>query len=143
MKYDGIIFDFGNTLAYTEKDRFLIVPPEALVLVRSLFKRGYLLGIISNSNQKSDSGWVRSRLQSNVALDVFEVVLCVWKPDEVKPNKSAFKRVLGILGTSPEKTLMVGDSEKCDGGCQKLGMDFLKVSLSDGWWGSKLEAALK
>lgn len=46
----------------------------------------------------------------------------------LKPNKKLFQRLLQLLGTAPEETLMIGDREDTDGaGAKKVGMKFLKV----------------
>lgn len=142
MKYESIIFDFGGTLGYLDKAKFLEVPPQLHGLIASLYHRGYRLGVISNSNQHSDSHWVRNRLQQYKILAYFDAVLCVYKEDEVKPCPDTFRRMLTFLGAEPAKALMVGDSVRCDGGCRNIGMDYLEVRLDEGLWIDALEQKL-
>ena len=142
-KYEAIVFDYGGTLGYLDKSKFLEVPQQIQGLIASLHHRKYLLGIISNSNQLSDSHWVRSRLQKYGILAYFEATLFVFKEDEIKPNPCVFRRMLDFLKVDASKALFVGDSERCDGGSKEVGMDFLHVKLDDAMWIAELEDKLK
>ena len=56
MKYAAILFDYGSTLGYVaDKTKFLEMPIEIQNKLGQLRKQGYLLGILSNSNQESDA----------------------------------------------------------------------------------------
>ena len=141
-KYDAIIFDYGGTLGYLDKSKFLEVPPQIHGLIASLYHRQYLLGIISNSEQLSDAHWVRKRLQGYGILPYFEATMFVFKEEELKPNPDTFRRMLFYMKVDPSRALMVGDSERCDGGGRAIGMSFLHVKLDEGLWIQNLEEAL-
>lgn len=143
MKYSTIVFDFGGTLGWLAKSKFLEIPQELCGLIASLYHRNYRLAIISNSHQYSDGLWVRNQLNKYGILQYFEVVVCSSVVGIEKPNPDIFLRVLNLMGVKPQNALMVGDSEKCDGGAVEVGMDYLKVKLDEKIWIEELENKIK
>lgn len=141
--YEAIIFDYGGTLGFLDKSKFLNVPHELHGLIPSLYHRGYRLAVISNTQQHSDSLWLRTKLQSYDLLRYFELILGVYKDEEVKPNPATFRRVTDFMQVDPKKCLMVGDSERCDGGAREIGMDYLQVCVDNGIWIGDLERKLR
>ncbi len=132
MKYEAIIFDYSNTLAY-KKD--LEIPDENKHLVRKLYSQGYRLAIISNSDRYGDGMWLRTKLESESLLRYFEVVVSSAVIGISKPDPSIFKNVIQVLNIKAHKCLMVGDSMRCDvNGAKRVGLDALYVDLDAGIW---------
>ncbi|MCL6589818.1 MAG: YqeG family HAD IIIA-type phosphatase [Firmicutes bacterium] len=89
----GVIFDLDNTLVEWKLD---ILKPEVIALVERLKENGFQLCILSNALEhrvKAVAG----------ALDLPYICRAV------KPRKSAFQKALGLLGTPPRETAVVGD----------------------------------
>ena len=144
MKYAAILFDYGSTLGYVaDKTKFLEMPIEIQNKLGQLRKQGYLLGILSNSNQESDAQHMRRKLQKYGILDLFEATMWVPKDKPQKPELIVFHRLAHFVGVEPSQCLFVGDSKHCDGACVNLGMDFLHVNLDEQMWLGKLDEQLQ
>ncbi|MEC3918117.1 HAD family hydrolase [Nocardia sp. CDC160] len=96
--------------------------PDAGQVLRELSERGIRVGMVSNiafdiRPAFVSRGW--HRYIDNFALS-FEV-------GAMKPDLRIFKSAIDKLDTTPENTLMVGDSAEADGGATALGCAFALV----------------
>jgi HAD superfamily phosphatase (TIGR01668 family) len=89
----GVIFDLDNTLVEWKKD---IVRQEVIALVGRFKADGFKLCILSNALEHRAEGVAK-------VLDLPYICRAT------KPRKSAFRKALRLLGTSPRETAVVGD----------------------------------
>lgn len=90
---EAVVFDLDNTLVEWHQDR---LKPEVINLVEVLKSNGLKVCILSNA--------LEYRVRAIAAvLDVFYVAKAM------KPRKGAFRKAVKLLGTTAEKTVMVGD----------------------------------
>lgn len=89
----GILLDLDNTIIRRDADG---VAPEVLEWLYGLQSQGFKLGIISNNSRER----VRAIAGSMALPSVHRAV---------KPCVMAFRRALGMLGTSSRETALVGD----------------------------------
>lgn len=90
---EGVIFDLDNTLVEWKQDR---LTPEIVALVERFKAEGFKLCILSNA--------LEHRVEA-----VAQSLGIPYVSRAVKPRKFAFRKALGILGTAPEATAVVGD----------------------------------
>jgi putative hydrolase of the HAD superfamily len=83
---------------------------EAVAAIQSLKKRGFKLGLLSNSHQREVSEWPRSPLARFFDSTVFS-----HETGLMKPERGAYLRVSSRLGVAPPLCAFVGD-----GGDQEL-----------------------
>jgi HAD superfamily hydrolase (TIGR01549 family) len=81
----------------------------------------------------SDYAWTHEKLEAlGIDQTLFDVIADGPMLGGLKPCPRSFQRVLDMLGTTSDQTLMFGDREDTDGeGCRAVGMDFLNVKKSD------------
>ena len=126
---DVILGTFGETLEYTMKNLFPEVPLEEALLVYRTYQRENFLkdislvpGIIELLDELKDRGclmaMVTSRLRytTDQALDAFDLnkyFQYVVTADEVtraKPDPQCVEMALEKLGSSPQRSIMTGDT---------------------------------
>lgn len=94
---------FNLTLAKWHKELEFLYP-EAKTLLKSLFERGYKLGIIANQSLGSEK-----RLEEWGILKYFSVVIASAEEGVAKPDKEIFYRALKKANCAPNNAAMVGD----------------------------------
>jgi len=98
---------------------------DALPTLAELRKRGYLLGLLSNTARDLAAFVVHH------GIDV-DAVLTSGAHGKTKPHETIFRRMLGLLGTEPGETLMVGDALEDDiEGARAVGMQAVLLDRSD------------
>lgn len=133
MKYSSVLFDWGDTLAPLNKSGVPVFHVWAAHLIQNLYFNAYRIGIVSNTHRYQDSWWIRNELARRDLLQYFEVVVASANYVMHKPDPAIFRKAIEFMQVSPEKTVMVGDSTRCDGGCKDLGIEFLKVEPDENW----------
>jgi putative hydrolase of the HAD superfamily len=112
----------------------LVLLPGALDLVTTLRKRGCKVGIVTN-------GFAATHHEKIARLGLTEHVDAVFLADEmgmVKPDPNIFIHACQVLGTTPERSAMVGDRYDRDvAGAQSVGLftvliDIHKIPLPPG-----------
>src|SRR5436305_13241961 len=89
---------------------------DALPTLAELRRRGYLLGLLSNTARDLDAFVAHHRIDVDAALTSAT-------HGKTKPPETIFRRMLGLLGTGPGETLMVGDMLEDDiEGARRVGM---------------------
>jgi HAD superfamily hydrolase (TIGR01549 family) len=89
---------------------------DALPTLAELRRRGYLLGVLSNTARDLDA------FVAHHGIDV-DALLTSATHGKTKPHETIFRRMLGLLGTRPGETLMVGDTLEDDiEGARGVGM---------------------
>ncbi|MCH5316784.1 MAG: HAD-IIIA family hydrolase [Eubacterium sp.] len=94
---------FNLTLAKWRKELEELYP-ETEVVLKSLFERGYKLGIIANQSLGSEK-----RLEEWGILKYFDVVIASAEEGVAKPDKEIFFRALKKANCDPKNAVMVGD----------------------------------
>lgn len=89
----GILFDLDNTIVRRDSVDF---SREVLEWLTGLQAMGFKLGIVSNNSRKRVGG-----IAETLGLPAVHRA--------VKPLTGPFRRALGMLGTSPGETALVGD----------------------------------
>jgi FMN phosphatase YigB (HAD superfamily) len=133
MKYNTILFDFGDTLNFPHPTEHWKVYDWVLHLIKKLYNSSYRLGIISNTSRYQDGFWVRNKLAEHNILQYFEMVISSATYAVHKPDMRIFQKAIDFMQLDPTKCIMVGDSEHCDGGCRYFQMTYLKVMPSTNW----------
>ncbi|MFO0584083.1 MAG: HAD family hydrolase [Anaeromyxobacter sp.] len=100
---------------------------DALPVLRALRARGKRLGLISNVGCD-----VRGVIDRGGMAPLLDAVVLSFEVGAVKPSAAIFERALGLLGTPPERTLMVGDSAHDDAGAALLGAPTLILPRTSG-----------
>jgi len=118
-KVDYKILSAG-IIAYRRAREAALVPyPHVNMTLLALLKRGVRLAVVSDAPGRE--AWLRL-----VALNlhhVFDHVVTFEDTGERKPSPAPFRRVLQLLGTRPEDTVMVGDwAERDVVGAAQVGM---------------------
>ena len=92
-------------------------------LVAELKKRGIKTAVFS------DYRCVAEKVEAiGLNPNMFDYLEAAPELGGLKPNKQLFMRLLEVMGTKPEETLLIGDREDTDGdGARAAGMRFLKV----------------
>ena len=132
MKYAAVLFDWGDTLTALEGDMPVPLPWIGPVL-KKLYYKSYRLGIITNTYRYQDGWYVRNVLAGLNLLQYFEVFISSGTYGIHKPDSKIFKKAMNFLEVPASKILMVGDSERCDGACQRVGMSYMKVDKFENW----------
>ena len=98
---------------------------DALPTLAELRRRGYALGLLSNTARDLGAFVEHHRLD----VDAF---LTSHAHGKTKPHETIFRRMLELLGTAPEETLMVGDSLEDDvEGARAVGMHAVLLDRVD------------
>jgi putative hydrolase of the HAD superfamily len=127
------------TMAYWNSFKRTTVPfPDAIPLLQDLKVRGYLLGMVTDTD-----GWPgikRWRLSFSPVIDLLEVVVVSGEDTKrTKPDPYPFRLCAEKLGVEPSQTVFVGDKPYTDVKGSKLaGMKAVLVSRRD--WGETMKA---
>ena len=98
---------------------------DALPTLAELRRRGYLLGLLSNTARDLDA------FVAHHGIDV-DAVLTSATHGKTKPHETIFRRMLELLGTEPGETLMVGDTLEDDvEGARGVGMQAVLLDRGD------------
>lgn len=86
-----------------------LVPPTPEInhMLNEFKRRGYKLGIITGKGRRS----LDISLRHLIPEDVFDVTIAGDEVREPKPHPEGVLKAIEILGTSPERTAFIGDSE--------------------------------
>lgn len=88
-----------------ERLRTLLVPrPDAESTLASLRERGFRLGMISNASSELSALWPDSAFGP-----LFDAVLFSADERTMKPDRSLYERMAGLLGVEPAACVFVGD----------------------------------
>lgn len=91
--------------------------PDALPAVSALAERGIRTAVVSNI------GWdPRPVLAAHGLADRFDAVLLSYEEGFCKPDPALFKAACARLDADPDRTLMVGDDRRADGGAEAVGI---------------------
>lgn len=133
MKYNTVIFDWGDTLCQPHPTLHWDVYPWVVDMIKKLYNGSYRLAIISNTHRYQDSGWIRTNLANKGVLQHFEAIIGSANYGIHKPDIRIFDQMVNFLQVDPTKCVMVGDSKHCDGGSQYLKMTYLYVEPKTNW----------
>jgi len=98
---------------------------DALPALAELRRRGYRLGMLSNTSRDLDV------FVAHHGIDV-DAVLTSAAHGKTKPHETIFRRMLDLLGTQPAETLMVGDTVADDiEGAEAVGMPAVLIDRAD------------
>jgi putative hydrolase of the HAD superfamily len=96
------------------------IEADTITTLQELKRCGYLLAIISNAGDDDD---VQALIDKAGIRSFFEVIVTSAEVGIRKPNPVIFHAVLKRLGTSPQRSVMVGDRLGADVyGAQSAGM---------------------
>jgi HAD superfamily hydrolase (TIGR01549 family) len=98
---------------------------DALPTLAELRRRGYVLGLLSNTARDIDAFVEHHGIHVDARLTSFV-------HGKTKPHEAIFRRMLGLLGTEPAETLMVGDTLEDDiDGARAVGMEAVLLDRAD------------
>jgi putative hydrolase of the HAD superfamily len=98
---------------------------DALPALSELRRRGYRLGMLSNTSRDLGAFVAHHGIEVDAALTSAV-------HGKTKPHETIFRRMLGLLGTQPAETLMVGDTLADDiEGAQAVGMPAVLIDRAD------------
>ncbi len=101
------------------KEGIMTLYPHVRMTLAELMKMGIKMGVVSDAPRLP----VWMRIVSLGLHHYFEHVVTFDDTGERKPSPKPFKKILSLLKTEPEETLMVGDwAERDIAGAKKLGM---------------------
>lgn len=133
MKYNTVLFDFGDTLNEHHPTKHFAIYPWVPDLIKKLYSSSYRLGIISNTCRYQDGWWVRNNLAEHGILQYFEMIISSAIYGVHKPDIPIFEKAIRFMEIDPVKCVMVGDNVNCDGGCQFFGITYLYVQPKSNW----------
>lgn len=88
------------------------VYPDTIAVLTELKQRGYKLGLITNAYQPM---WMRDiELEQDGLLEFFEARITSGDTGFMKPDPAIYWRMMGMLNTSPDKAMYIGDTPKRD-----------------------------
>ncbi|MFT4127170.1 MAG: HAD family hydrolase [Gordonia sp. (in: high G+C Gram-positive bacteria)] len=96
---------------------------DTVPVLRGLAAAGIPIGVVSNIAFDLRSVLARHGVDGLVAAYALSYEVGV-----IKPAATIFRAALEMIGVSPERTLMIGDSEHADGGARALGCAFELVA---------------
>lgn len=100
---------------------------DAVPVLRELRARGIRTAIVSNIGVD-----IRPVLHRAGLSDLVDAVVLSYEAGVVKPDVDIFRQALELVGVSPERALMVGDSWKDDAGAAQLGIRTLILPRTSG-----------
>ena len=94
---------------------------DAHAVLTELQSRGYKLGLITNAFQPM---WMRDvELEQDDLIKYFECRITSGDTGFMKPDPAIFWRMMGMLGTTPDKAMYIGDNPSRDvAGANRSGM---------------------
>jgi putative hydrolase of the HAD superfamily len=133
QRLDGQVAD---RISYWYAEAFFDFPPPvapgAHGVLEELMRRGYHLGLISNTGMTPGRVFRRYLAQQDL-LDFFRVLTFSDEVRLCKPSTEMFHMMLEALGTSPEKALHVGDHIQNDIlGANRAGMKSVLLGTAEG-----------
>lgn len=136
IKITHIYFDWSRTLAIPKtRDIFIststlsVLYPDVLETLTYLHKKGYTLGIISNTH-KNPEKFIQALSKSGL-MQFFNGTIALSSDPQLCPKacKKIFNYCLQQDGVLPEHALMVGDDYQADVvGAQRVGMNAIHVN---------------
>lgn len=131
MKYSTVLFDWGDTLSNNAGTG----DPNGWVaqMLQRLYEKSYRLGIISNTSRYQDAHYIRRSLEHIKCARYFECIISSALYGYHKPDVRIFQKAVDFMEIDPQKAVMVGDSQHCDGGGRILGMAYLSVEPNEHW----------
>lgn len=136
----GVIFDWWNTLRKPNYDK--IIEPEIQKIIKKIYKSKIKLGIISNTENDTTGAYIRRELKDLNLLHYFEFVISSGSIGIHKPDPIIFNYGINLFACKPEDILMVGDSRSCDGGCEKVNIEYFYVNATEEMWANRLDRHL-
>jgi Predicted hydrolase (HAD superfamily) len=97
----------------------------SLELLRGLKELGYATAILSNTGVD-----IRPRLLEMGMAPLIDEVVLSFEVGLVKPDRRIFEHTVHLLGSTPSRCLMVGDSPLHDGGAVRAGIPTVLVPRS-------------
>ncbi len=86
--------------------------PDTHAVLTELKQRGYKLGLITNAFQPM---WMRDvELEQDGLIDYFDARITSGDTGFMKPDPAIFWRMMGLLDTTPDKAMYVGDTPNRD-----------------------------
>ncbi len=145
----NIYFDWGNTLGYhghknifingnSYCERISALFPDALFIIDYLYKKGYKLGIISNT--KKTKKQLVSGLKKNNMSHYFNASIICTNGDTIckKGCSDVFYKALQDDKVKPENCIMIGNNYKQDIiGALNVGMHAIFIKRPDSLKGGK------
>jgi HAD superfamily hydrolase (TIGR01662 family) len=130
----AVLLDFGETLVERISDRevplTLLAPvlfPETAGVLHELKRDGYLLAVVSNTEQTGDEGMDRV-LRSIGIRDYIDAEVTSTSAGSRKPEPAIFLCALRRVGCSVAEAMMIGDNPDVDiAGGAALGMRTILV----------------
>jgi HAD superfamily hydrolase (TIGR01493 family) len=96
--------------------------PDTLAVLRGLRAAGIPTGVVSNIP------WdIRDVFRRNEMAELVDEFVLSCEEGVMKPDPAIFLTACRRIGTSPQATLMIGDSEYADGGATQVGCGFAMV----------------
>jgi HAD superfamily hydrolase (TIGR01509 family) len=100
---------------------------DTIPLLRALHCRGIKTALVSNVGID-----VRDVLNRAGLTDLLDAVVLSYEAGVVKPHTTIFSQALDLIGVTPERALMVGDSWRDDAGAAQLGIRTLLLPRTSG-----------
>lgn len=119
------------------------VYPDAVPVIEALAGDGYRVGVLSNIAFDIRPAFARWGID-----DLVSVFALSYEIGAVKPEPEIFRYAVTELGVTPERTLMIGDSDIADGAARDLGCTFVLVEphptaeRPDGLWRALAQAGV-
>ena len=125
-----------DSISYWYAEAFFDFPPpvapEAYGVLEELRRRGYRLGMISNTGM-TPGRLFRRYLAQHDLLDFFQTLTFSDEVRLAKPSMEMFHMTLEALGTSPEKAVHLGDHIQNDVlGANRAGMKSVLLGAAEG-----------
>ncbi|HEU5471800.1 MAG TPA: HAD family hydrolase [Actinophytocola sp.] len=96
--------------------------PDTLAALRELRAGGVPVGVVSNIPFD-----IRDVFRRNEMAELVDAFVLSYEEGVMKPDPAIFLAACDRIGTEPERTLMIGDSEAADGGARGAGLGFAMV----------------
>ncbi|RBM18007.1 haloacid dehalogenase [Prauserella sp. PE36] len=96
--------------------------PDTEQALKTLAGKGVRIGVLSNIAFD-----IRPAFSERGLDEYVDEFVLSFEVGAIKPDPAIFRNLLDRLGTAPEQTLMVGDSDEADGGARALGCPFALV----------------
>jgi HAD superfamily hydrolase (TIGR01662 family) len=133
----AVLLDFGETLVERISDRDApltqlapVLFPESASVLSELKHEGYLLGIVSNTEQTDENAMHQVLIRLGIR-DYIDTAVTSISAGSRKPERAIYLRALERLGCSVAEAVMVGDDAAVDiAGAAALGMTTVLVRRS-------------
>lgn len=133
MRYNTIVFDWGDTLSIIDSKNVPVFCDWVQPMIKKLYASCYRLAIISNTHRYQDAHWIRTELAKRSILQEFEAIISSATYAIHKPHPKIFEKLIDFMQIDPLRSVMVGDSEHCDGAAQFFGMTYMPVKRKEQW----------